>query len=218
LLPTPLDAGLVIPSWTGNEYRRADGTRPTIRTLTPLRFDPERGELDLEIVMHDNGILPRWAAAARPRVAEIAVSGPARGFVPPPDATGFVLGGDETAIPAITQILAAIPAAAATTAVIEVATSAAEVDIAGADVQRVVQRHGAAPGDGLVAGVRRAVSAGLDDRALIWVAGEAASVQRIRRMLFDDFGVPRSRATIRGYWKHGRSGDADPDSSDSAAR
>jgi NADPH-dependent ferric siderophore reductase len=43
--------------------------------------------------------------------------------------------------------------------------------------------------------------------ARVWAAGEAAAVQRIRRHLFDDRGLPRAAATIRGYWKHGRRGD-----------
>ena len=41
----------------------------------------------------------------------------------------------------------------------------------------------------------------------IWVAGEAAAVQRIRKQLFDDRGMSRDRTTIRGYWKHGRAED-----------
>jgi NADPH-dependent ferric siderophore reductase len=32
-------------------------------------------------------------------------------------------------------------------------------------------------------------------------------VQRIRRHLFEDRGLPRLHAWVRGYWKHGRSGD-----------
>ena len=43
----------------------------------------------------------------------------------------------------------------------------------------------------------------------MWVAGEAAGVQRIRRLLFQERGLPRSQAAIRGYWKHGRAGDGD---------
>ena len=39
----------------------------------------------------------------------------------------------------------------------------------------------------------------------VWVAGEAAAVQRIRKHLFDERGMSRSEATVRGYWKHGRS-------------
>jgi NADPH-dependent ferric siderophore reductase len=46
---------------------------------------------------------------------------------------------------------------------------------------------------------------------LWWISrmGEAAAMQRIRRHLFEDRGLPRSQASVRGYWKHGRSGDAD---------
>jgi NADPH-dependent ferric siderophore reductase len=41
----------------------------------------------------------------------------------------------------------------------------------------------------------------------LWAAGEAAAMQRLRRRLFDDRGIARPQATIRGYWKHGRGGD-----------
>jgi NADPH-dependent ferric siderophore reductase len=45
----------------------------------------------------------------------------------------------------------------------------------------------------------------------VWAAGEAAAVQRIRRHLFDDRGLPRAQTSVRGYWKHGRAGDGDDD-------
>ena len=67
---------------------------------------------------------------------------------------------------------------------------------------------GAPPGDGLVTAVRDAeVAAG----TRVWVAGEAAAVQRVRRHLFDERGIPRAETSVRGYWKHGRSGDAGDD-------
>ena len=42
---------------------------------------------------------------------------------------------------------------------------------------------------------------------MVWAAGEAAAVQRIRRYLFDERRDARDRTTVRGYWKHGRGGD-----------
>jgi NADPH-dependent ferric siderophore reductase len=48
----PHDGELVIPEWNGNEFLHADGERPHLRTLTPLRIDSERGELDVDIVLH----------------------------------------------------------------------------------------------------------------------------------------------------------------------
>ena len=63
---------------------------------------------------------------------------------------------------------------------------------------------GAPPGDELVAAVRTVeIVAG----TRWWAAGEAAAMQRIRRHLFEERGVPRDQTTVRGYWKHGRAGD-----------
>ena len=42
----------------------------------------------------------------------------------------------------------------------------------------------------------------------VWAAGEAAAMQRLRRHLFDERGLSRSQVVVRGYWKHGRQGDA----------
>jgi NADPH-dependent ferric siderophore reductase len=36
-------------------------------------------------------------------------------------------------------------------------------------------------------------------------------MQRIRRHLLEERGLPRSETWIRGYWKHGRAGDDDRD-------
>jgi len=49
----------------------------------------------------------------------------------------------------------------------------------------------------------------LDADVRVWAAGEAAAVQRIRRYLFQDRGLARTQAVVRGYWKHGRGGDAE---------
>jgi NADPH-dependent ferric siderophore reductase len=43
----------------------------------------------------------------------------------------------------------------------------------------------------------------------VWVAGEAAAVQRIRKHLFEERGVARGTAVVRGYWKRGRSATPD---------
>ena len=45
--------------------------------------------------------------------------------------------------------------------------------------------------------------------ARVWVAGEAAAMQRIRKHLFEERGLPRAHCTVRGYWKRGRAGAAD---------
>ena len=120
LLPSPGAPELVIPSWNGNEFLLPDGRRPTIRTFTPRRVDPEALELDLEIVIHGGGVASQWAEAAEPG-DPAAISGPGRGYAIDRDAPAFLLAGDETAIPAISQLLEALPAETPVQVHIEVA-------------------------------------------------------------------------------------------------
>jgi NADPH-dependent ferric siderophore reductase len=208
LLPWPGTQELVVPTWNGNEFLLPDGRRPAIRTLTPRRVDPETFEIELDIVIHGDGVVSEWAQAAEPG-DPAAISGPGRGYAIDRDAPAFFLGGDETAIPAISEILAALPAERPVQVHIEVAHPDARIALP--DHPRVTAEWcdltpDAPSGDALFAAVR---SADLEPGIRVWVAGEAAAMQRIRRHLFEDRGLPRSQASVRGYWKHGRSGDAD---------
>ena len=199
---------LVLPTWNGNEYRYDDGTRPPIRTLTPLRFSPDDGELDIDVVLHGTGPLSTWAASARPG-APTAVSGPGRGYEVDADARSFLLAGDESALPALGLLVAAMPPEADVSVIVEIADASARLpfpDRPGVTVSWHEQADGAVPGDALAGAV---VGAPLDGDERIWAAGEAAAMQRIRRHLFETVGIPRSRAVVRGYWKHGRAGGDD---------
>jgi NADPH-dependent ferric siderophore reductase len=209
LLPSS-DDGLVLPAWNGNEFLLPDGRRPAIRTLTPRRFDPQAQELDVEVVLHGQGVASGWAEAAT-EGAPAAVSGPGRGYRIDAEAPAFLLGGDETAIPAISQLLEVLPRQTPVHVRVEVAAPDARVplpDHPHADVQWYDLPAGASPGDALVEAV---AAADLTSGTKVWVAGEAAAVQRIRRHLFRERGVTRADATVRGYWKHGRSGGGDDD-------
>jgi NADPH-dependent ferric siderophore reductase len=207
LLPPAGSHDLVMPTWKGNEFLLPDGSRPAIRTLTPLRLDTEAHRLDLEIVVHDGGRASAWALAAEGG-DEVALSGPGRGYPIDAEASGFLLGGDESAIPAISQLLEVLPADKPVRVLVEVADPAARLDLPQhptATVEWLDLRNGAPPGDSLVAAI---TEAHLEEGSRVWAAGEAAAVQRIRRHLFDDRNLSRSVAWIRGYWKHGRTGDA----------
>ena len=187
LLPT-VDGELVVPAWNGNEFLLPDGRRPTIRTLTPLRAgddgDGDGGEgrvLAVEVVVHDDSPLSRWATTAAIGTPA-ALSGPGRGYTIDDDATAFVLAGDESARPAIDQLRPLLPAAA--------------------DVETVVLDDPDALPDAVAA---LTIPVG----ARVWAAGEAAAMQRLRKHLFDERGLARSQCTVRGYWKRGRAGTGD---------
>lgn len=198
-----------IPTWNGNEFRHADGTRPAIRTLTPVRFDADALELDVEVVLHGAGPLSTWAATVEPG-ARAAVSGTGRGYEIDPADRSFLVAGDESAIPAISVLLEAIPGEATVTVLVE-ARSDAHVDLPvhpGSQVTWVDPAQDHPSGTALGAAVAEAE---LADDTRVWVAGEAAAVQRIRKHLFDERGLDRSQCTVRGYWKHGRGEDETDD-------
>jgi NADPH-dependent ferric siderophore reductase len=216
LLPSPGAGQVVVPAWNGNEFLLPDGQRPILRTFTPRRLDTDALELELEIVIHGHGVASQWAASLgggsggdSSGGAQLAVSGPGRGYSI--DGPAFLLAGDETALPAISQLIEAIPADSTIQVHIEVADPSAKFALPshpGATVAWYELPAGAPPGETLLAAVEGA-DVGPDVR--VWAAGEAAGVQRIRRHLFAARGLPRTQAVIRGYWKHGRSGDADED-------
>ena len=197
-----------VVTWNGNEFLMPDGRRPTIRTFTPVRVATDSLELDLDIVLHGKGAAAEWAATAAPG-DRAAVSGPGRGYVIDPSAPTFFLAGDESAIPAIRQLLERLPVQTPAEVHIEVAQPDARLPLRlpdGATVEWHDLPPGAASGQTLVTATTEAV---LAPGAAIWVAGEAAAVQRIRRHLFEERSRPRGRATVRGYWKHGRSAGSD---------
>lgn len=208
LLPSAGASELIMPSWNGNEFLLPDGRRPAIRTFTPLRIDVAKFELDLEIVVHGGGVASQWAAAAEPG-HRAALSGPGRGYTVDRDAPAFLLGGDETAIPAISQLLEAVPADTSVHVCVEVAEPDGRLPLPEhprATVEWCDLPRGAPPGEALVGAIR---GADLLSDARVWVGGEAAAVQRIRRYLFEERGVARAQTSVRGYWKHGRTGDTD---------
>lgn len=202
LLPTA-DGTLEMPKWSGNQFELADGSRAPIRTFTPRSLDTDALELTLDIVVHDHGAASDWAAAASVG-DEVAVSGPGRGHEIDMTAAGYLLAGDETAIPAISQLLEELPSSMSATVIIEIVDRTARLDLPAHDGAEVTWHglpDGAEPGAAMV----DAVTSLEEMPPVVWIAGEAAAVQKIRRHLFAERGLSRSAATVRGYWKHGRS-------------
>jgi NADPH-dependent ferric siderophore reductase len=203
LLPPPGHDAIEMPTWTGNQFELADGERAPIRTFTPRHFDGERLELTLDIVLHDHGAATDWARRAQVG-DEVAISGPGRSEPLDGDARSFLLVGDESAIPAMCQLLEWIEPACTVEAHIEIADPSARFDLPAhprADVTWHDAPPGAAPGASMVRAVEELDA--LPDA--IWVAGEAAAVQRLRTHLFEIRGRSRRSVTARGYWKQGRS-------------
>ncbi len=207
LLPAAPGAPLVIPEWTGNEFLLPDGTRPVLRTFTPWRRDPESDTLAIDVALHGPGAASAWATTAAPG-APVAVSGPGRGSAPEPDAPSYLLLGDESALPAIEQVLNVLPSTATVQVVVELADDRGLLPSLAAvtPVDWQLLPAGRAPA---TPSSPRCATLPVTADTRVWAAGEAAAMQRIRRHLFEERGLPRPRAVIRGYWKTGSAGDSD---------
>jgi NADPH-dependent ferric siderophore reductase len=199
LLPQA-DGTLEIPEWTGNVFVGRDGERAVIRTFTPLLVDAMRHEVTIDVVLHGDGPAARWAAAAQIG-GEVAISGPGRYDRVDEGARSYLLGGDETAIPAIGQLLEVLPATTAVDVRIELARPDARLELPEHPRARITWLDAgplAPPGGALVTSVEQTEEL----PHAIWLAGEAAAIQRLRRHLFDVRGLSRAGFTARGYWKH----------------
>jgi NADPH-dependent ferric siderophore reductase len=194
----------VLPEWNGNEFLLADGRRPALRTFTPVVLVDNT--ITLDIVRHPGGAISDWAETAQPG-DPAAISGPGRGETIDPNANRYVLLGDETAMPAIRQLIEAIPASIDIEVHLETETADAALPLPDrATTHWHVADPGGTPGSTLLAALRT-IEIGDNDR--VWAAGEAAAVQALRKHLFNERGIDRSRATVRGYWKVPRPTETD---------
>ena len=205
-----------MPTWSGNEFLLPNGHRPVIRTLTPRHLDDATSEL----VVRDRGARRRRGIALGERREAGRPGGPfrARSGLSPRSSGASLRAGGRRDRAACDRTAARVDAERASDRRL---CGGAHRDRAA--LTRCFRFGPATPSrslgisraptlllaTALVAAVR---SATIPDGARIWAAGEAAAMQQIRRHLFDERRVPRSAATVRGYWKHGRSGD--PDSND----
>ncbi|OQO90283.1 NADPH-dependent ferric siderophore reductase [Saccharomonospora piscinae] len=206
-LPPPLSDDAM--SWYRRYLDMPDGQRPAMRTYTVREARPERGELDIDFVLHAcAGPASSWAASARPG-DEVALLGPHGLYDVPVGTSWQLLVGDESAIPAIAAICERLPESATATVFVEVGDAADELPLRRAGGGRVdvrwVRRDGAAPGEAVLAAVRAAALPQGEPYA--WLAGEAGLVKHVRRHLVRERGIDKRHITFTGYWRRGRSED-----------
>jgi NADPH-dependent ferric siderophore reductase len=178
---------------------------PVVRTYTALFPDLEAGTVAIDFVVHgDEGVAGPWAAAAQPGDT-LLVNGPGGGYRPEPDADWHLLAGDESAIPAITAALAALPDDAVVRLVLLVDSAGHEpkLDLPGGAEVSFVHRDDAA-GEGALEAAVRDVD-WLDGRVQAFVHGEAEEVMHgIRPYLLKERALDRDQVSISGYWRRGR--------------
>lgn len=183
---------------------------PSTRTYTVRRFDLEKGQVWIDFVVHgDEGVAGPWAARAQPG-DPIVLRGIGGGYSPDPEADWHLLGGDESAIPAIASALEAMPVDARGFAFIEVDGVADEMDLVAPEGITIawLHRDGAAAGTSsvLVDAIRG--SEWLDGRVQVFVHGERGAMKALRPYFTDERGLERADLSLSPYWAYGRREDA----------
>lgn len=176
-----------------------------IRALTVRALRPEQQELDIEIALHDVGILSRWAMQAR-HGQRVTVSGPGGSTLWDGMAERFYLLGDATALPAISRFVETLPSGTAATVVAEVEDAAEEqmwLHPAGTTLRTTwLHRNGQTAGQTTliedVIGDLPAPNAS----TVIFAAGESATMRRVRRRMAELWPhLSKDQQSISGYWK-----------------
>jgi NADPH-dependent ferric siderophore reductase len=191
--------GAVIRPAQDVELHLQDATgRRVKRRYTIRHHRPDSGEMDLDVVLHGAGPGASWGATT---VAgdPVRFQGP-RGKLELRPASGHLLVGDESALPAIASICEALPPGEAAVAVIEVAGPDDESAVR-ADTRWVHRRDTPAGGSELLAAAVGELEITRGTHA--YLLGETRAMVALRALL-EGRGVEHEAIFVKGYWNLGR--------------
>ncbi|MFE9025961.1 siderophore-interacting protein [Streptomyces iakyrus] len=223
-LPHPGQPEPVVPLELGDGWWQGwrelpEDVRAVMRsyTLRGLRRDPD--EIDIDFALHgigpgasvQAGPASRWAARAAAG-DRVLLLGPAVAdnrairFRPPQDTDLVVVWGDETAVPAASAIVEALPAGTRARVFLEVPHAGDIQDLAteaDAEITWLVREERGAEGAPMALDALRAAHLPSAERPYVWIAGESGCVKELRRHFVREHGIDRRRVTFVGYWRRG---------------
>ncbi|MET8118357.1 siderophore-interacting protein [Micromonospora sp. NPDC005189] len=188
--------------WPGIQAMPAD-LQPVVRNYTVRRLDADRREMDIDFVLHgDGGPASAWARRAAPG-DRIGVLSDGADYAPPADTEWQLLVGDETALPAITAAIEALPPEARAIALIEVGSAEDEIEVrTPVGVTLTWLHRGGTPAGGSDVVIRTLRELTLPaGTPYAFVAGESSMVTTVRRHLCTERGIAKERIYFAGYWK-----------------
>lgn len=178
--------------------------RDTLRTYSIHRADPDAGTL--EVVMFDHGHpdtpAKRWGADVSVG-DEVLFTRPQGNLVVRHDAPYHLFAGEETASVAFAAMLRSLPAGTQVHGVIEGAPGAIPLPMA--HPLTSVERVGSAADSAALAEALRAMDLP-DQPGVAYLAGEARTIQRLRRILTEERGWDRRQIVTKPFWTPGRTG------------
>ncbi|MET8039053.1 siderophore-interacting protein [Streptomyces sp. NPDC005345] len=170
----------------------------TRRTYSVWRYDPA-GAVELCVLDHEGaGPGARWGRSVRTGDT-VRFGGPEGSFVLRPDATHHVFVGGETASVAFGSMLAALPASADVSGCLETRTPEDRLPLPHADRLGWTLR-----GTGSLADAVRGLNP--PPGGVAYVAGEARTVQSVKRILVQESGWDRRTVVTKPFWTPGKRG------------
>ncbi|WP_129656724.1 siderophore-interacting protein [Rothia halotolerans] len=171
---------------------------PPTRKYTVRRYDPESGELEINVVLHEQGRGAAWARALEPG-DPVHVLGPKAGYRIDDGYDFYLLAGDETGLPGMARWLESMPRGARGRAVLEVPSLRSRQPIdapEGVSVEWVVREGAASP-------LAEAVVAGgvPEGEVFMWLAGESGAIRPLRAWMRQELGLAKGHGYSSGYWK-----------------
>jgi NADPH-dependent ferric siderophore reductase len=175
-----------------------------LRTYSIYDADPDLGTLD--IVMYDHGAesstpARRWLNAAAVG-NDVQFSRPQGGFVVRDAAPYHLFVGEDTASVAFAAMLRSLPTTAEVYGVVEATDAADHLDL---PLQQVQRGEASAADSALLTDAIRALELP-DQPGIAYLAGEARTIQSLRKILVAERGWDRRSIRTKPFWTPGRTG------------
>lgn len=204
--PDAQSGQLILPQVEGQGIAASEGPKPIMRDYTPRYFDNSQLSLTIDFALHEAGPASDWARQAK--VGDIlGIGGPRGSMVIPMDFAGYVLIGDETAMPAIGRRLEELPRDAQVLVIAEVDCLQDQLswdcpqDTEILWLQRMGQPMGQA--DLFLQALKHAPFPIKDFHT--WIAAETSVARQLRKTLIAEYGVNKNYIKAAGYWQQGKS-------------
>ncbi len=200
--PCPGETEAIVPTFGPNGPAVPEGSRkPIMRDYTPLRFDPEKMELDLEFFIHGEGPAAHWAAQASVG-QNLMVGGPRGSKIVPYDFDWYLMIGDEASIPSFKRRLAELPSNSLSVVLIEVEDEKHEVELHGSGTHEIhwIHRNGRPAGDPQALKEALSQITFAEGDCFTWIATERAAAMFLRDYLVQERSLNTEWIKATGYW------------------
>jgi NADPH-dependent ferric siderophore reductase len=178
-----------------------DGGPTVCRRYTIRHFDRASRRLELDLVLHGEGIGSRWASSAA--VGDVVELGGPRGKITlATDAAWHLFAGDESAIPATFAMMEALPEGVWSRALLSIAQAGAEQPhrLRADDQVTWVHRLGGTDATRAFVDALSGVPAG---RGHVYIAGESMLVAALKKAALAR-GLTADQVSAKAYWARDR--------------